>query len=44
MTRNIGLQDLLYFKGMSNITSIELNDLSNDCNDFDYNIVVSIQK
>lgn len=44
MTRNTELQDLLYFKGISNITSIELNDLSNADNFFDYDIVISVQK
>lgn len=44
MTQNIELQDLLCFNGISDITSLELNKLLNENNEFDYKIIASTKK
>ena len=44
MTRINELQDLHYFKGGCDVTSMKLFDLLNIDNNFDYRIIVSVKK
>lgn len=44
MTRITEVQELLYFNGISDGTSIKLFDLLNIDNNFDYKIVVLVKK
>ena len=44
MTRQLKIEDLLYFKGIINNKKIKLEEIDNKCYDNDYIVLVSVIK